>query len=288
MPEGHTVHGHARRHLKTFSGRRLAVDSPQGRFAAGASLLDGRVLAGAQAHGKHLFLGFCDEAAARPQTWLHVHLGLYGGWRFGTGPAPQPRGAVRVRFRSLPPVVADAAAGVRSEEAAWAELRGPTTCEVLRPPEVTAVRARLGADPLRRDGDLAATAAHVARRRTPIAALLMQQDVVSGVGNVFRAEALYRARLDPYLPGRDLPDGAWDALWADLVVLLRDGLRRGRIVTTRPEHRRRARGAVPSEEAHYVYRRAGLPCRLCGTPVVVEPLAGRRLYYCPSCQRGQQ
>ena len=98
MPEGHTVHRLARQHLTTFGGHVLAVDSPQGRFAAGAARLDGRVLAGAQAHGKHLFLGFADDPDDRPDAWLHVHLGLYGKWAFGLGTPPEPRGAVRVRF----------------------------------------------------------------------------------------------------------------------------------------------------------------------------------------------
>lgn len=70
--------------------------------------------------------------------------------------------------------------------------------------------------------------------------------------------------------------------WADLRVLLRDGVRRGRIVTTRPEHR--PRGAVRREHAHYVYRRTGLPCRVCGTPVATRVVAGRNLFWCPTCQ----
>lgn len=273
MPEGHTVHRLAREHLTTFGGRTLAVDSPQGRFAAGAARLDGRVLAGAQAHGKHLFLGFADDAADRPDAWLHVHLGLYGKWAFGLGDPPEPRGAVRVRFATK-----DAA-----DDDAWAELRGPTACEVLTEDDVAHVRARLGADPLRRDADAGGAGERVRRSRAPLGALLMQQEVVAGVGNVYRAEALFRQRLDPWAPGRRLDEEAWDALWTDLVVLLRDGVRRGRIVTTLPADRER-RGAVRRVDAHYVYKRTGLPCRLCGTPVVAEPMVGRTLYRCPSCQ----
>jgi formamidopyrimidine-DNA glycosylase len=250
------------------------VDSPQGRFAAGAGRLDGRVLVGAEAHGKHLFLGFLgfvDDAERRPDRWLHVHLGLYGGWTFGVGPAPLPRGAVRVRLLG---------------DQAWAELRGPTACEVLTPDDVAAVRARLGADPLRRDADPAAAGERVRRSRAPLGALLMQQEVVAGVGNVYRAEALFRQRIDPWAPGRSLDAAGWDALWADLVVLLRDGVRRGRIVTTLPADRSRG-GVVRREDAHYVYRRADMPCRVCGTPVVAEPMAGRTLYRCPTCQAGR-
>ena len=77
MPEGHSVHRLARQFGDVFAGERLAVSSPQGRFAAGAALLDGHVLTAATAHGKHLFLDF-DHGLV-----LHVHLGLYGAWDFG-------------------------------------------------------------------------------------------------------------------------------------------------------------------------------------------------------------
>lgn len=270
MPEGHTVHRHARQHLSTFAGQALEVTSPQGRFAAGASRLDGRRLTGAQAHGKHLFLGFADHPEDHPDTWLHVHLGLYGKWEFGVGPqVPQPRGQVRVRLVG---------------EDAYADLRGPTACEVLTGEDVALVRSRLGADPLRRDADADGAGERVRRSRAPLGALLMDQNVVAGVGNVYRAEALFRHRLDPWAPGRRLSPDAWDALWADLVVLLRDGVRRGRIVTTHPQDRSRRSGTVRREDAHYVYKRTGLPCRLCGSAVVAEPMVGRTLYRCPTCQ----
>jgi formamidopyrimidine-DNA glycosylase len=73
-------------------------------------------------------------------------------------------------------------------------------------------------------------------------------------------------------------------LWADLVTLMRAGLRTGRIVTTRPEHRRRLGRPVHQDDAHYVYRRTDLPCRVCGTPVVMQLLAARKLYWCVVCQ----
>jgi formamidopyrimidine-DNA glycosylase len=155
----------------------------------------------------------------------------------------------------------------------------------VTPQEVTAIRARLGADPLRRDADAAAAGLRIRRSRTALGALLMQQEVVAGVGNVYRAEALFRGRLDPWMPGRSLDEERWQALWTDLVVLLRDGVKRGRIVTTAPQHRSRRSGAVRREDSFYVYRRTGLPCRICGTEVVSEPMAARVLYRCPHCQR---
>jgi endonuclease VIII len=287
VPEGHTLHRLARRHRQTFGGRTVHVISPQGRFAAGAALLDGTVLRVAQAHGKHLFLGFSPPEASdvdapgpvatprrrlRPDRWLHVHLGLIGSFEFGVGPPPPPRGAVRLRIAT---------------DDAWADLRGPTACELLTEPEVGGIRRRLGADPLRPNAEPHAAYARITRSTVPIGALLMQQEVVAGVGNVYRAELLYRHRLDPWLPGRELSEAAWEALWGDLVVLMRDGLRRGRIVTTLPQDRPHRSGPVRDGEAHYVYRRTGLPCFVCATLVVSEPMAGRTLYRCPYCQKSQ-
>jgi formamidopyrimidine-DNA glycosylase len=112
----------------------------------------------------------------------------------------------------------------------------------------------------------------------------MDQSVLAGVGNVYRAELLFRHRVSPFRPGRALDEAAWTGMWADLVPLMRGGVRLGRIVTTRPEHRSRRRGPADREDAHYVYRRTGLPCRVCGTQVHTQELVGRNLYWCPSCQ----
>ena len=117
-----------------------------------------------------------------------------------------------------------------------------------------------------------------------MAGLLMDQRVVAGVGNVYRAEVLFRHRLDPFLPGRALDASTWILLWSDLVRLMRAGLRSGRIITTEPADRDRRAGPVRGEDAHYVYRRTGLPCRVDGTPIVMCHFAGRKLYWCPTCQ----
>ncbi|MFC8921402.1 Fpg/Nei family DNA glycosylase [Cellulosimicrobium sp. NPDC057127] len=347
MPEGHTVHRLARALGELFTGEALAVSSPQGRFAAGAALLDGRVVVASEAWGKQLFLGFAGHGGHGGQhgdgtagdddvRWLRVHLGLYGAWTFAgdgstavvhaigaprrrigeretvpAGPGeppvaalsddawtpPAPRGAVRVRLLG---------------EHAVADLTGPTACEVVTGEEKAAVEARLGPDPIRdpAPGDpdpREVFVERVRRSRSPVGLLLMNQDVVAGVGNIYRAESLFRARLDPLRPGRDVPAEVLRDLWDDLVALMRDGTRTGAIVTTRPQDRgaggaldvpadpgrRRARvrqnadgapGGVPADEAFYVYHRDGLPCRVCGTPVLHQELAGRNLYRCGVCQ----
>jgi endonuclease-8/formamidopyrimidine-DNA glycosylase len=198
-----------------------------------------------------------------------------------TGPAayegpPAPVGAVRVRL-----------AGAHG----WADLRGATTCEAITDAEAAAVLARLGPDPLRNlPGDRDAFTATVAAKRTPLAGLLMDQKVIAGVGNVYRAELLFRQRLNPWLPGAELSPDAAGRLWDDTAAMMTDGVRDGRIITTPPQYWNGAgagvsRGVLPApDEAHFVYRRHGLGCRDCGTPVALTELGARKLYWCPACQ----
>ncbi len=145
-----------------------------------------------------------------------------------------------------------------------------------------AIQDRLGPDPLRRDADPERAWARISRSRAPIAGLLMQQEVVAGIGNVYRAEILFRHQVDPYLPGRELDRAVWEAMWDDLVVLMKAGVRSGRIVTTEREDR--PAGRVTRDKASYVYRRDGQPCRVCGTEVRTAPLVARNLFWCPRCQ----
>ncbi|MCW2635252.1 MAG: glycosylase [Blastococcus sp.] len=267
MPEGHTLFRLARDQSALFAGRPVHVTSPQGRFEAGAALLDGRVLDTVSSYGKHLFARFGADV-------LHVHLGLYGSYTTGPGTPPAARGALRMRW------VADGPDG----NGVWTDLRGPTACEVLSDAEVDAILARLGPDPLRPRPDGTRALRRIAASRTPVGALLMDQSVLAGVGNVYRAELLFRHGVSPFRPGRQIEPALWADMWADLVTLMRAGVRMGRIVTTRPEHRSRRRGTVERDDAHYVYRRTGLPCRICGTEVRTEVMVGRNLHWCPTCQ----
>jgi endonuclease-8 len=267
VPEGHTLHRLAKLHRRLFVGAPVEVSSPQGRFATSASLVDGRVLKRAEAHGKHLFHVYGPDAT------VHVHLGLYGSFDEHPLPAATPVGQVRMRIAG---------------RTHWADLRGPNVCELLTHAEVAAVRARLGPDPLRRDADPDACFTRIAASRTSIAVLLMDQKVLAGVGNVYRAEILFRHGVHPLTPGLKIDRGLWDLMWADLVVLMRYGVRVGRIDTVRPEHLPKATGRAPRQDRHggevYVYRRTGMPCLVCGTPVEMSDLAGRNLYWCPTCQ----
>lgn len=294
MPEGHSVRRLAHQFADVFGGETLAVSSPQGRFAAGAALLDDQTMTESQAHGKHLFLHFGNALV------LHVHLGLYGAWDFGgdaafrgassigaprkvgeretfddgSGPAydgpPAPVGAVRVRLVG---------------RHGWADLRGATTCAAITRAEMSAVLARLGPDPLRNlPPDRERFVTGVQSRKTPIASLLMDQKVIAGVGNVYRAEVLFRQRINPLLPGNSLTRNAAELLWDDTVAVMGDGVRDGRIITTPPSYWAEGASLPAGDDAHYVYKRQGLPCRVCAVPVALAELGGRKLYWCPGCQ----
>jgi endonuclease-8 len=276
MPEGHTLHRLATALDDAFAGHPVRVSSPQGRFAESAGLLDGRRLEGAESWGKHLWVHFAHD------DLVHVHLGLYGRFDvFRDEPAvPAPVGQVRLRL-----VRADHSAGAVGL-ASYADLRGATACELQTREQRQSMIDRLGPDPLRPDADPDLAWQRIRRSRAPIAGLLMDQSVVAGIGNVYRAELLFRHRVDPFRPGASLRVGRWQEMWADLVALMSDGVRTGRIDTVRPEHLTdEERAATEPRRGHsYVYRRAGEPCRVCGTRVRTRELLGRNLYWCGRCQ----
>jgi endonuclease VIII len=267
VPEGHTIHRLAARHRELFAGQRVVIDSPQGRFGDGARLLTGSALRDTEAVGKHL-LHHYDHGRT-----LHVHLGLYGRFADGAGPVRPAVGEVRLRV-----------AGDRH----WLELRGPAACEVLDPGQVDALRSRLGPDPLRRGADPDRAFARIRTSPTPLAGLLLNQEIVAGTGLIFVTESLYRAGFAPTTPGRSLSPASWALLWADLRALMAAAVASGRIDTVRPEHMPDAMGRPPRVDRHggevYVYRRAGQPCLVCGTPISRGDLGGRHLYWCPRCQ----
>ncbi|GAY15386.1 Fpg/Nei family DNA glycosylase [Mycobacterium sp. shizuoka-1] len=261
MPEGHTLHRLARLHQRRFAGAPAAVSSPQGRFTD-AAILDGRVFTRASVWGKHLFHHYDGPI-------VHVHLGLYGTFTEAPVPMPPPVGQVRMRI-------------VGTEYGT--DLRGPTACEVLDEAQVSSIVGRLGPDPLRRDADPDLALARIAKSRKPVGALLMDQSVIAGVGNVYRSELLFRHHIDPYRPGRDIAEAEFADAWTDLVALMKVGVRRGKIVVVRPEHDHGAPSYAPNRPRTYVYRRAGDPCRVCETPIRTAVLEGRNVFWCPTCQ----
>lgn len=164
------------------------------------------------------------------------------------------------------------------------DLRGPTVCELIDEAQVSAIVARLGPDPIRRDAEPDLAWTRISKSRKSIGALLMDQSVIAGVGNVYRSELLYRHGIDPYRPGKNLSADEFNELWTDLVALMKVGVRRGKIVVVRPEHDHGAPSYAPNRPRTYVYRRASDPCRVCDFPIRTAVLEGRNLFWCPSCQ----
>ena len=319
MPEGHSVHRIARQFERHFEHTPVAVTSPQGRFAAGAAQLDGHEIVCSEAVGKQMFLEFDHGLWLRVHLGIYgawdfagditvdattasangrmgqtnmrgTDLSAFESSNSSIGAPrltrlrmseqekreddiesfpPEPIGAVRVRLLT---------------DTAVADLRGPTACEVQTPEQVDATIAKLGPDPL--VGDPAAGeerfVSAVRKKPTPIALLLMDQAVVSGIGNVYRAEMLFRARQNPFTPGKEVREEVVRELWRDWVKLLNIGVTTGQMLTMddlSPEDQQRA--LASRADRHWVYHRTGEPCRVCGTPILMQELGGRKLYWCP-------
>ena len=254
MPEGHTLHRLAR-DLTELVGPPVAATSPQGRFPT--EPVHGRRLTGVEAYGKHLFVDVTGGDS------VHVHLGMRGKWlRFApvTGP-----GLPQVRLRLALPAVA------------W-DLIAPSTCELLDATGRAEVVGGLGPDPLRADGDPDEAYRRVVAHPGTIAAALLDQSRIAGVGNVFRAEVLHGLRMAPTRPARSVTAAEFAALWQRLQAIMTQAVDDGRIITVEAEDRQ----AVPEAESRRVYKQQH--CYDCGTPVVTGTIDGRTTYACPRCQ----
>jgi len=253
LAEGDTIHRAARRIGAALGGQEVAVaaPSPRGRVA-GVERLDGRRLVTAEARGKNLLLHF-DELV------LHSHLGMSGSWhvyRRG-GSWRKPAGA--------------AWAVLRGDEAEAVQFGGPTL-RVLRAESLRRdpVLARLGPDVLDEDFDAETVARSL--RAAPDRTLgdaLLDQALVAGIGNIFKSEACFAARLDPWQPVADLSD---------------EELRR----VLQAAHDLMGEAVEVGRQPRTVYRRAGQPCPACGTPISSRGQgdANRTTYWCQRCQAG--
>ncbi len=256
MPEGHTIHRLALDLRRDLAGHTLTVTSPQGRFEE-ASRFDGRKLTGTEAVGKHLLLRF-----GRTGT-IHVHLGLFGRFYRRRNEAPAARDTTRMRLVG--------------PNWTW-DLVGPTRCEPLGAAALKALRARLGADPLAQGADPEAAWQSIHRSSKSIAAVLLDQSVFAGIGNVYRAEILHLERIHPETPAHAIDRESFDAIWTRARELLAIGVRERRIITVAHEGRRRLR----SNEALHVYGQS--VCRTCSAAVTVTRNANRTMYACERCQ----
>ncbi|PFG39541.1 endonuclease-8/formamidopyrimidine-DNA glycosylase [Georgenia soli] len=254
MPEGHTIHRLAR-DMAELAGRRVTATSPQRRFSAEA--VDQDTVVDVDAAGKHLLI---DTSSDRT---VHVHLGMRGKWLRFSPVTGEPMRQVRLRLAT--------------DGVAW-DLIAPSVCEVLDPAGRDNLVGRLGPDPLRPDADPAEARRRIAAFRGPIGAALLDQGVIAGVGNVFRAEALHACRIAPDRRAGDLTGDELDGLWSTLTRMMATAVEDGRIVTVDAEDHL----AVPEDRARRVYKQEA--CYDCGTPIEVTEIGGRTSYSCPRCQ----
>jgi endonuclease-8 len=248
VPEGDSLHRAAAR-LQPLVGQRVEVETPHPRAAAlrVAERLDGLVLERVEAVGKNLLLTFERGVV------LRSHLRMSGRWQL------RPRGERRVGRPWL------VLRGERHEGVLW---NGPVLELATR---ATARTARLGPDILEPEPDVDSMLANLrAQPRRELGDALLDQRLVAGLGNLWKAEGLWRARLSPWLPVASASDDELRALLGDTAVLMR-----GSVAGQRPERR--------------VYRRAGRPCPRCGARIRSGGQGddNRTAYWCPRCQRGE-
>ncbi len=270
MPEGHTIHRIAQDHSRLLVGRAIHVSSPQGRFEADAARVDGAVLDRLEPYGKHLFYRWSTGEVG------HVHLGLFGKFRVQHTPySPAPIGQVRMRLQTAPDTERD--------EFVTIDLAGPTACSIDPPSVRRDILARLGPDPIRRGSKPDRMIERIERSSRGIGDLLMDQSVIAGVGNVYRAEVLFVTGIHPLRPGRECDPVELQALWATAQGMLRQGVKDGRIVTvSRDDLGISPRARIPRGEATYAYKRDR--CLLCGDEIQRTDIANRTCYHCPTHQ----
>jgi endonuclease-8 len=245
VPEGDALHLAARR-LQVLVGQRVAAESPHPRAAVKgiAAAVDGRRLEAVEAIGKNLLLRFEGDVVVRS------HLRMKGRWQVA------PRGSPRVGRPWL----------VLRGDAHEALLWNGSVLELDR-----GVAARLGPDVLAEPPDFDAMLRRLraADPRRALGEAILDQRLVAGIGNVWKAESLWTAGISPWLP---LGEAGDDELRAVLAAA-------HQLMGARLEGRSGARA---------VYRRAGRPCPRCGSAIRAWPQgdAARTAYWCPGCQRG--
>lgn len=278
MPEGHVIHRLADEFTRIFGTQRLHITSPQGRFATEAALVDGSRLERAEAFGKHLFLHF---DAASDEHIIYIHLGLIGHLRFED--REKVWGQIRLRIETL-----DDDGSSEDTTNLAANLRGPQWCRLITDEEYAIAVGKIGEDPIRDDADPKQVWAKVRRSKRSIGSLLMDQKLFAGVGNIYRAEVLFRHQQSPFTPGNAIDRSVFFAMWEDLVALMRQGVVDGEINTVRDEHTPEVMHRPARDDEHggevYVYRRAGDDCYVCGSDIAMKAYEGRNLFWCPTCQ----
>ena len=258
MPEGHTIHRAARDHRRILAKCKLDVESPQGRFSRGASILSGQLCLTVEAFGKHLLYRFGNKLA------LHIHLGLFGRIRKHKLPLQEPRGAVRVRLIGKTHAV---------------DINGPTICQVLDVKGIATLINKIGPDVLRSDSNPDLAFEKITKSNAPIGHLIMDQSVMAGIGNIYRSEILWRQSVHPETPGREISRQTFNQIWNDANALLTIGVKKNAIITvdeTQPSKTR-------YKERVNIF--AKTQCPSCKSEIRRFDIRGRRAFVCDTCQR---
>jgi formamidopyrimidine-DNA glycosylase len=247
-----------------FGGKREPFKTPAVRQARG---LEGRAILEVHRTGKHIVCELGTAGDAPSAQWI-VHLGMTGRLLVTTPDAPVALHThARLSLRS-------------GRELRFVDPRRFGRLE-FRELNRTAGFVAPGSDPL------SVTAGEFARlfhgRRLAIKAALLNQNLLSGVGNIYADESLFRAGIRPRRLAGRLTRAELEGLRLALGEVLRDAIRAGGSSVSDYVDAEGQRGLFQLE--HCVYQRTGLPCPRCETPIRRIVLAGRGTHYCPQCQR---
>ena len=147
---------------------------------------------------------------------------------------------------------------------------------------VKRLRNRLGPDPLAAKDQGEQFVANMAKTRRAIAAVLLDQSMVSGVGNIYRCELLWAHGIAPNMPACEMDSTSVHALWTTMRRWLSIGVETNKIITTLGQSEKAPKGLKKAEQVR-IYKKPN--CPTCGTEIMVESVAQRKLYFCPECQR---
>ncbi|CAJ1357375.1 unnamed protein product [Effrenium voratum] len=255
MVEGDGCHRIAAQHRKQLVGRRMTARSPNGRFKSGAQAIVkcGGVLLKIEVHGKNMFYFFGSKAGG--MIVVHVHFGMAGAFAVYKGEEPEISKNVRLRLATV-----DSGAQLVAHLSAMIVKHG-------KPAMYTSLTAKLGADPLREDADPEQVVAAFGCNK-PVGTVLVDQSVCAGVGNIYRTEILYEARIHPKQPANTLTLAEILKLWNVAVKQMQAGFTTGSIWGTK-------RNA-------FCY---GKRTSSCGGKVKQFNLGGRAVYACSKRQQ---
>ena len=274
MPEGDTIFRAARTLHRALAGRvvtrfesvfpaltRVDTDAP----------IAGRSVTSVSARGKHLLMAFDRDLI------LHTHMRMNGSWHiYRPGERWRaPKHDMRVRIDTDAYVAV--AFSVPVAEFLTAE-------DLARHPRISTLGPDLASDAFDRNEVRRRMAAHATG---PLHDVLLDQRVLAGIGNVLKSEALFVARLSPFMRAGDLTTDQFDRLIDVSLRLMTMNITESTVMT--PLAGRRTTGSMDPRAALFVYGRARRPCRRCGTPIAVEKSGAdvRLTYWCPSCQHVQ-